>query len=510
MDTLEFLRQIKEEDLDELLKNSGIITDSILLEDGIINNDNGVSKNGKTLLKHKIIDFKVYLSNNTKIEPIFKLVTAKKEYTGHFIDIEKSLYNEGEVKTRQIAKELLEILKFNNENRFFTRNDGGYLNLEDLPTEKPELNINNELKNFINSLDNSQAYALKQLILYGFVNIIRDKAIKPRGIIKSAILYGAKYSGKTLITNFVRNMFNEERIGFGDGGSPQSATALRNSLASNIGIVICDECDAKMVNKKRRTLYNDIEAIIKGIYQKQLPKTSDLNNQGYLLQQEQIGIPVLTMNDKINLTEALKDRVIAIEFDNSEELPILDLEQIKPELLAFGKAIAYIFGKTWNTLKKYDNNDEIINRILLEMENEYDIDLSILINSEYCTENTTEKITDCINRYIIQKLDYHIKGNDIDTAFFSNWVKIPWIANVTTDTVIIKQKEFYDFVKSNDCLNDGGISSQRIGERLFEETNIKPENKVRKINGKSERTISYTYNDFMKIFNLIIKEEEEE
>ena len=119
-----------------------------------------------------------------------------------------------------------------------------------------------------------------------------------------------------------------------------------------------------------------------------------------------------------------------------------------------------------------------------------------------------QSIVDCIRTHIKEKLDYYIVGNDIDNAFFNNWVKFDWIIKVTTKEVILHQKKFNNFVKCNDCLNDGGISSQKIGEKLFEETNIKPVKKVRTINGETMGTITYSYRDFAKMMRFTVQEEE--
>lgn len=519
MDTNELLKKITlgetlTEEEQAYLDNISDDTNYIYLEEGWRNTSDGVYKkiNAKTerqICEEEITHFHIYKSNNLNIAPQMEVKIGNRLYKGTQIEVAKQLHHNSITHTKADAIDLLNVLSYNNKDKSSIRNDGGYLNLEDLPKKKPELILHPDLLNYLNACDDQQKYAFRECLLYGFVNILRKEAVKPRGLIKALILYGAKYSGKTMIVNIVRNMFTEDYIGFGDGGSPSSSTALRNSLANTIGIVMCDECDAKMVNKKRRTLYNDIEALIKGVYQKELPKTSDLNNQGYLLNQEQQGVPVMTMNDTVNLTEALKDRVTAIEFDNSKELPIIDLNIIKDSLVSFGKALAYEFRKEWENIKSAQNSSDMIDLLIMAIEDDYGVNLNVIFDVQLKNNQPHEQsIIDCIRTHIKEKLDYHIVGNDIDNAFFNNWVKFDWILKVTTKEVILHQKKFNNFVKSNDCLNDGGISSQKIGEKLKEETGIEPVKKMRTINGKTMGTIAYSYQDFAKMMSFTVQEEE--
>ena len=503
-------------DHDLLTALSNVLEDKISFCNGMYKNRPNLCyikkyKDGKILeipISRFGLEYFKLISDGQNTDRIAIKFKGEREIIDYILSIDNLLKKEGYLtKKGNYAKDFIGTIVTMPDIEIETRLLGGYFRLEDLPTTKPKYTISQTLQEFLNALNNTQAYALKQLWLYGFVNIIRQKAINPRELVKALVECGARLSAKTLLVNFARNMYTTNRVGFLDGGSPQSPIALRNMLANDTGIVLCDESDGKLVNKKRRTLYNDVENMVKGIYQMELPKTSDLNNQGTILNQIQKGVPVFTFNDTLNLTEALSDRLIVVQFDNCERLPILDLNEIKPELLLLGECVAYVFGKSWDKLKKCTNNDELVNMLLTEIISYYpSLDLSNMINATNNPINSMQKITDCTHEYLIHKLG-RFMNDDRDIPYvFINYFKasgINWIADVNEDgETILHQKKFNDFVKSNDCLNDGGISSIKISERLYNETGIKPVKKLKRINGKRYNVLIYQTDDFLTMFDL--------
>ena len=462
-------------------------------------------KGDRKILNDELKDFYGFKYRKKSI-PVYCYITiGNDKYEGTRVELGKQLYNDSKLRSEDDWKPLFNCLIFNNGDKIELSNKGGYYYLDDLPKKRPKFEMHPDLEEFINALDNNQAYALKQIIPAGFVNIIRAEAVKSRGLVKAIVLSGAKYSGKTLIINLVRNMFDNKKISLSAGGCPQSNVALRNSLANTLGIVLCDECDGKMVRKGKRSFYTEIENILKGIYDFDLPKTSDLNNQGQLLDQEQAGLPVMTMNDTLILTEALKDRVVNIYFDNSDELPIIDLNKVWGTLQDMGKGFAYVFGKNSKELLKSKDNDELADKLIGHFAEEYKSDsMERLIDIRAVNQEVLHlSITEATHEYLINKMKAYLNGSKLIYELKNHWEEIPWIYEYDDiEGVWLWQGKFCDFVKSSDCLIDGGIDSKTILKRLEEEGGEFKKDIQKKKNGKNRKCIYFEYPEFLRLFDI--------
>ena len=511
----ELLDEIEENIDEELEKLHGTdvpVETPLNLGGNWFNNPDGVGKyvgKGKKLyLTNKgILYFHVEITNNPVNAPVITIKLGDKLYSDVQENIVRIWHNTGIIESKQTGNSILNMLKRYNDittDKYSVSTNGGYLNLEEIKDSKPEWNVSETVLKFLHSMNESQLYAFKELLVLPFANIIREKAIRSRGLVKCIVLSGDKYSGKTLLVNFVRNMFTHDKINFDSGGTPQSAVALRNSLANTIGIVMCDEADAKLINKKRGSFKDDVEGILKGIYQKELPKTSDLNNQGHLLPQTQIGVPVFTMNDDIILTEALKDRVISIDFKNCPVLPLIDLEVLKDSLVNFGECIAYVFKETWEYIRMMEDSSQIADYLLNGLEDYFEQDFKFITSVKLLEqEENSSNIIDNTREYLIRVLSYDMRGTiTLETALLDNWEKIDWIEQYDINKVIINQSKFNKFIKSKECLNDRGISSQRIKQRLkMEIGEIWEEKQVRR-NRKNFIGHIYDYYEFIGAFEI--------
>ena len=354
---------------------------------------------------------------------------------------------------------------------------GGYCSWNDIKKPSNNDDITSLTDYFKNQLTSKHLEVIKSLLLIPFHYILRnDQKYMSREIVQFVVICGTPSAFKTGIVNIVRNMFDfYNTIPIDAGGTPSSYASLRNAINDNIGFLMCDESNGVFLDNNKKFTNNNkapVENLLKGIFQTNIPNVSS-QTTGQNLTQHYNATPIFTWNDDFKKTEALKDRCICIEFKepfHKKGKNLFNINEQKDNLLAFGHAFAYCFKKHWKELKEERNWEELVNRILGYMQEEYNIDTQFLINTKVTEKETNIDIEEMFfNRMHykfrqIPNLESYIEGKKINPTIFDK-LDVNFIKQYNSKSIYCYKTQFINYIRDK-VAEDGGLTEKHI-EKVF-------------------------------------------